>query len=149
MRIVPVILALLIMAVPVLAGQPEASDDTVHVSGKAVVFFGPSQAEYLSMSDQEKKEINRLVYDFYHYRGKVLSFLELNEINEINTARSKISIELDGKKTIIFDRKDFGKVVGLIMTDGHREPKVFLGAATDSQIIDMCYKYFDLGQSTN
>ena len=149
MRIVTVILALLIMAAPSLAGQTEAPDDTVHVSGKAVVFFGPSQAEYLSMSDQKKNEINKLLYDFYHYRGEVLSFLELNEINEINTARSKIFIELDGKKTIIYDRKDFGKVVGLIMTDGHREPKIFLGAATDSQIIDMCYKYFDLGKSTN
>jgi hypothetical protein len=145
MRILYVILALLIMAVPGFAGQTETPNDTVHVSGKAVVFFGPSQAEYLSMSDQEKREINQLLYDFYHYRGKVLSFLELYEINEINTARSKILIELDGKKTIVYDRKDFGQVVGLIMTDGYHKPKIFLGAATDSQIIDMCYEYFKLG----
>ena len=144
MRIFYVILALFIMAVPGLAGQTETPDDTVHVSGKAVVFFGPSQAEYLSMSDQEKNEINRLLYDFYHYREQVLSFLELNEINEINTARSKILIELDGNKRLIYNRKDFGKVVGLIMTDGFHTPKIFLGAATDSQIIDMCYQYFKL-----
>ena len=142
MRIFYVILALFIMAVPGLAGQTETPDDTVHVSGKAVVFFGPSQAEY--MSDQEKNEINRLLYDFYHYREQVLSFLELNEINEINTARSKILIELDGNKRLIYNRKDFGKVVGLIMTDGFHTPKIFLGAATDSQIIDMCYQYFKL-----
>ncbi|MEJ2365935.1 MAG: hypothetical protein P8075_05220 [Deltaproteobacteria bacterium] len=144
MRIIYVILALLIMPVPGLAGQTEIPDDTVRVSGKAVVFFGPSQAEYLSMSDQEKNEINRLLYDFYHYREQVLSFLELNEINEVNTARSKISIELEGNKRIIYNRKDFGKVVGLIMTDGYHMPKIFLGAATDSQIIDMCYQYFKL-----
>ena len=145
MRIFYAILALFIMAVPGFAGQTDTPDDTVHVSGKAVVFFGPSQAEYLSMSDQEKNEINRLLYDFYHYREQVLSFLELNEINEINTARSKILVEFDGKKTIIYDRKDFGQIVGLIMTDGYHEPKIFLGAATDSQIIDMCYEYFKLG----
>lgn len=145
MRIFYVILALLIIAVPGFAGQTETPDDTVHVSGKAVVFFGPSQSEYLSMSDQEKKEIDQLLYDFYHHREKVRAFLELNEINEINTARSKISIELDSKKKIIYERKDFSQVVGLIMTDGYHKPKIFLGAATDSQIIDMCYEYFELG----
>jgi hypothetical protein len=145
MRIFYAILALFIMAVPGFAGQTDTPDDTVHVSGKAVVFFGPSQAEYLSMSDQEKNKVKQLLYDFYHYRGKVLSFLELYGINEINTARSKILVEFDGKKTIIYDRKDFGQIVGLIMTDGYHEPKIFLGAATDSQIIDMCYEYFKLG----
>lgn len=145
MRIFYVVLALLIVAVPGFAGQTQTPDDTVHVSGKAVVFFGPSQAEYMSMSDQEKNEINQLLYDFYHHRGNVLSFLESYEINEINTARSKILIELDGKKTIIYDRKDFGQVVGLIMTDGYHNPKIVLGVATDSQIIDMCYEYFNLG----
>jgi hypothetical protein len=145
MRIFYPILALLIMAVPSFAGQTETPDDTVHVSGRAVVFFAPSQAEYLSMSEQEAKKINELLYDFHHHRLKVLPFLELNEINEINTARSKILIELDGKKKIIYNRKDFGQIVGLILTDGYHKPKIYLGVATDSQIIDMCYEYFELG----
>ena len=149
MRIVTVILVLLIMGVPAFAGQTETHEDAFRVSGKAVVFFGPSSAEYLSMSDKEKDKIDQLLYDFYHHRGRVLPFLELNAIEGSSTDRAKILIELDDNKSIIYDRKDLGQVVGLIMTDGHQEPKVFLGAPTDSQIIDMCYKYFDLGQSAN
>jgi len=145
MRILYAILALLIITVPVFAGQTENLEDTLHVSGKAVVFFGPSQAEYLSMSDKEKDEVDQQLYDFYHHRRKVLPFLELYAITEFSTVRSKILIELDNNKRIIYDRKEFGQVVGLIMTDGHHEPKIFLGAATDSQIIAMCYEYFNLG----
>ena len=145
MKIVYVILALLMVTVPVFAGQSENMEDILHVSGKAVIFFGPSQDEYVSMSDAEKDKIDHLLYEFYHYRGKVLPFLELNAINELSTAHSKILIELDGNKRLIYHRKNFSQVVGLIMTDGHQEPKIFLGAATDSQIIDMCYEYFNLG----
>ena len=149
MRIISAILALVIIAVPAFAGQTETHEDALRVKGKAVVFFGPSQTEYLSMSDKDKNEIDELLYDFHHNRQKVLPFLELNAIEGPSTARSKILIELDDNKSVIYHRKDLGQIVGLIMTDGHQQPKLFLGAPTDSQIIDMCYEYFDLGQTAN
>ena len=149
MRIISAILALVIVAAPAFAGQAETHEDALRVSGKAVVLFGPSQAEYLSMADEEKHKILQLLYDFYHHRGKVLPFLEVYAIEGISTARSKILIELDDNKSVIYHRKNLGQIVGLIMTDGHQQPKLFLGAPTDSQIIDMCYEYFDLGQTAN
>ena len=149
MRIISAILALVIVAAPASAGQTDTHEDALRVSGKAVVFFGPSQAEYLTMSDKDKNEIDELLYDFHHNRQKVLPFLELNAIEGPSTARSKILIELDDNKSAIYHRKDLGQIVGLIMTDGHQQPKLFLGAPTDSQIIDMCYEYFDLGQTAN
>jgi hypothetical protein len=149
MRVISAILISLIIAAPAFAGQTEPQEDALRVSGKAVVFFGPSQAEYLSMSDKEKRKIDQLLYDFYHHRGRVLPFLELYAIEGPSSAHSQIRIELDDNKSITYHRKDLGQVVGLIMTDGHQEPKLVLGAPTDSQIIDMCYKYFGLGQTTN
>jgi hypothetical protein len=149
MRIITVLLTFLIMTVPAFAGQTDTHEDALRVSGKAVVFFGPSQAEYLSMSDKEKHKVDQLLYDFYHHRGRVLPFLELYAIEGPSSAHSQIRIELDDNKTITYHRKDLGQVVGLIMTDGHQEPKLFLGAPTDSQIIDMCYEYFGLGQTAN
>ena len=145
MRIVYAILALLIIAVPVFAGQTGVPEDTLNVSGKAIVFFVPAWAEYVSMSDKEKDKIDQMLYDFYHYRGKVLPFLELHNIQEFSTAHPKIQIQFDDNRRITYFRSGFDRVVGLIMTDGQHEPKIFLGAATDSNIIDMCYEYFDLG----
>lgn len=149
MRIVSAILALLIVAAPAFAGQTETHEDALRVSGKAGVFFGPSQTEYLSMSDKNKDEMDELLHDFHHNRQKVLPFIELYAIKGLSIARSEILIELDDNKSVIYHRKDFGQVVGLIITDGHQEPKIFLGAPTDSEIIAKCYEYFDLGQPAN
>jgi hypothetical protein len=132
------------MAAPVSAGQGEVNKDTLHVSGKAVVFFGPSQAEYVAMTDQEKDKIDEALYDFYHYRNKVLSYLESNNIQEFSTVRHKIEIQIAGIESIIYVREAFEHVVGLIMTDGEQEPKVFLGAATDLDLISMFEEYFYL-----
>jgi len=139
------VLMLLLMAVSSFAGQSEAVEDTLYVGGKAVVFFGPSPVEYVSMSDKEKDEIDHMLYDFYHYREKVIPFLELYNIQEFSTSHPKIQVQLEDNEKIIYYRKGFERVVGLIMTDGKHEPKIFLGAATDSDLISMFYEYFDLG----
>ena len=144
MRSIYSVLIFLIITVPVFAGQTDTPEDILKVSGKAVVFFGPAWAEYVAMSDEEKDKIDQMLYDFYHYRGKVLPFLEFHNIQEFSTARPKIQVQLANDKKVVYFRSGFDKVVGLIMTDGHQEPKIFLGATTDSNIIDLCYEYFDL-----
>ena len=144
MRRVCSVLIFLIMTVPVLAAQTEPPEDVLNVSGKAIVFFAPAWAEYVAMSEAEKDKIDQMLYDFHHYRGNVAHFLELYNIQAYSTAQPKIQIQLDDSKKIVYFRSGFQQVVGMIMTDGHHEPKISLGAATDSEIIDMCYEFFDL-----
>jgi len=143
MRILFTIFISILMAAPVWAGQA-AVEDTLVVGGKAVVFFGPAETEYLSMTDQEKDAIDEELYDFLHYRNKVLSFLEANDIQEFLTALPKIQIKLSGSENITYIRSDFDRRFGLIMTDGMNEPEVFLGAATNSELIRMFENYFSL-----
>ncbi len=135
---------LLVVAIPACWGQSAVVEDTLYVSGKAVVFFGPSQSEYLSMTDQEKDAIDEELYDFYHYRGKVLPFLTSHAIQDLPTARLKIQIQLAGNESIIYSRKDFDHVMGLILTDGRQEPEILLGAATKAELISLFKEYFDL-----
>ena len=132
------------MAAPLFAQSGGVDKETLFVSGKAVVFFGPSQSEYLSMTHQEKDAIDEGLYDFYHYRGKVLTFLKLNNIQEFLTAKLKIQVQLNGTENIIYYRKAFDHFVGLIMTDGVQKPEVFLGPATDADLIMMFEDYFGL-----
>ena len=93
-------MVLLFVAIPVCWGQSSVDGDTLYVKGKAVVFFGPSQSEYLTMTDQEKDAIDEELYDFYYYRKKVLSFFESIGIQEITTARRQIEIQLDNGESI-------------------------------------------------
>ena len=134
---------LVMLAAPVWA-QQGAVEDSLVVGGKAVVFFGPSNDEYLAMTHEEKDAIDEQLYDFLHYRKKVLPFLKENAIQEFLTALPKIEIRIAGAQSLIFTRRDFNHVVGLIMTDGKNEPELFLGAATQSELIGMFEKYFGL-----
>ena len=135
---------LLIMTIPVLSEQSATSEDTLYVSGTAVIFFGPSQSEYLAMTHEQKDAIDEELYDFYHNRGEVRPFLTANTIQEFSTVRLKIQIQLDGYQNITYFRKDFDSVVGLILTDGRQEPRIMLGAVNVSDMIALFEEYFGL-----
>jgi len=144
MRILWSVLILLTMSTAVAAQQAGVADDTLYVSGRAVVFFGPSQAEYLAMTHGDKDAIDHDLYYFYHFRNKVLPFLKSNKIEEFSTVRPDIQVQFAGNERIHYVRSDFERAVGLIMTDGLHEPTVFLGFATESELISMFEAYFDL-----
>lgn len=143
MKILDTIFILVLMAAPVGA-QQGAVEDTLVVAGEAVVFFGPSNTEYMAMTHEEKDAIDEGLYDFMHYRTKALPYLKANEIQEFLTALPKIEIQLAGAHSIIFTRHDFDHLFGLIMTDGKKQPEVFLGAANRSELIQMFKAYFGL-----
>jgi len=138
------ILILLTTVMPVISVQGAGAEDTVYVSGKAVVFFGLSQAEYLAMDDEQKHAIDAELYDFYHNRGEVSPFLASNDIQEISTDRPEIQVQLEGSQSITYYRNDFDRVVGLILTDGRQEPLILLGATAVSELIAQFEDFFDL-----
>ena len=144
MRILYSVLILLCFASPVFSEQGAVIEDTFYVSGKAVVFFGPSKSEYLAMTHEQKDAIDEELYDFYHNRGEVRPFLASNAIQEFSTARLKIQIQLADNESITYFRKDFDRVVGVILTDGRQEPRILLGAAAKSDLIALFEEYFDL-----
>lgn len=144
MRILISTLILLVLAIPGFSEPGTIDEDTLYVSGKAVVFFGPSQSEYLSMTDEEKDAIDEELYDFYHYRGKVLPFLTDHDIQEFSTARRKIQIQFDDNESISYFRKDFGSVIGTILSDGRQAPKILTGAATKAELLSLFQAFFDL-----
>ena len=138
------ILILLTTVMPVISVQGAAAEDTVYVSGKAVVFFGLSQAEYLAMDDEQKHAIDAELYDFYHNREEVSPFLASNDIQEISTGRPEIQVRLEGNQSITYYRNDFDRAVGLILTDGRQEPVILLGATAVSELIAQFEDFFDL-----
>jgi len=139
-----IVLILLFMAAPVLAKPGGSIANTVYISGKAVVFFGPSWDEYVALPEKDKDAIDEELYDFTHYRLQVLSYLEANGIQGISTTSENIQIQIDPNEVVHYVRSDFDHAFGLIMTDGQKEPKVFMGAATTSQLKSMFEKFFGL-----
>lgn len=138
------ILILLILSAPVLAGEDGSVANSIYVSGRAVVFFGPSWDEYVALSDKDKAAIDAELYDFAHSRLQVLTYLEDNGIQGISTASQNIQVQIAPNEVIYYIRSDFDYAFGLIMTDGQNEPRVFLGAASESELKSMFAEFFSL-----
>ncbi len=128
----------------VFSVQGANAEDMLYVSGKAIVFFGPWQSEYLAMTDEQKDAIGEELYEFYHNRGEVSAFLASNGIQVISTSRIKIQVRLEGNQSITYFREDFDRVVGLILTDGRQEPLILLGATAVSDLIAEFEDFFGL-----
>jgi len=139
-----VIFIALLMTASVSAGQSENPENNLYISGRAVVFFGPTWDEYVAMTDQDKDAIDEELYDFAHNRGAVRPYLEANGIRETFTSSENIRIQNDSGKVVTYLRSELNHAFGLIMTDGQNKPKVFLGAATPSELKSMFGAYFDL-----
>jgi len=144
MKNLAAVLILLFMAGPVLAEQGDIVENNFFISGRAVVFFGPSWDEYIALTDQDKDAIDTELYDFAHNRLQVRSYLEANGIRDIFTSSENIRIQIDTGEVITYFRSDLNHAFGLIMTDGLNEPKVYLGAATTSELKSMFEAYFGL-----
>jgi hypothetical protein len=144
MRILYGVLILLMSAMPVFSVQGANAEDTLYVRGKAVVFYGPSKAEYLAMTDEQKDAIDEELYEFYHNRGEVSSFLASNGIQEISTGLVKIQVRLEGSQDITYLRRDFVRPVGLILTDSRQEPIILPGAIAVSDMIAEFEDFFSL-----
>lgn len=129
---------------PVFAEEEANAEDTLYVSGRAVIFFGPWQSEYLSMADEQKDAIGEELYEFYHNRGEVSSFLASNGIQVISTSRIKIQVRLEGNQSITYFLKDFDHPMGLILTDGWQEPIILPGAIAVSDMIAEFEDFFSL-----
>ncbi len=136
-------LTILILLVVGSTSFARAEDKAVEVKGKAVVFFGPTEQEYISLSKNEKNEWSEVLSDFYHYRDKTIPYLESHKIKPIITAMSKITIQV-GSNTRTYARKNFKHIVGYILTDGTNEPKVVEGVGTDIDLINDFSQYFKI-----
>lgn len=144
MKNLAAVLILLLMAGTILAEQGDNIENNFSINGKAVVFFGPSWAEYVALSDQDKDAINEELYDFVHNRSEVRPYLEANGIKETFTSSENIQIQTDSGEVITYLRSELNHLFGLIMTDGQSQPKVFLGAASPAELKSMFEAYFGL-----
>jgi len=122
----------------------DTKTDALDVKGKAVVFFGPTQQEYNSLSAVKKKQANEALDDFNHYCKNVIPFLESNNIQPISTSTMRIKIQFAPTKNIIYTRKEFQQYIGYILTDGNKEPKVIFGVLTDIELIEAFKEYFNI-----
>ena len=80
----------------------------------------------------------------YHYRDASIPYLESHNIKSIITSDMKIKIHFAGENSRTYAREKFKHVVGYLLTDGIKEPKVVLGVGTDMDLANDFKEYFKL-----
>jgi hypothetical protein len=114
------------------------------VTGAKVVFFSPVQNERDSIVRTEGMESARLFDDFDYYSGKVSAYLKRRGVGVIMTSAPVIVVQFGEKSTRTIERNKLTDFLGVVLTDGVQEPKLFLGVASDEELIPECSQYFRL-----
>ncbi len=126
--------------------QAQELADTIRIPAKGIVFFGPTEAERDSLNQREDSGIEEVMADFLFYVGKIRPFLDSNGISLYETTARKIVII--GAKPFSYGRASPGAVVGLILEQNGKPPKVLEGVSTDVDLQQICTEYFNLRSNT-
>lgn len=138
------IFLLLTVVTPIEILAKENKSDIAKVSGKAVVFFGPSQNEYELAPPDEKHVLDELLSDFFIYSNKLRAYLKEHEIDSGMTSSRTIEIKLNNGRKVLFKRKKLDSEVGYIMTDGIQKPKVIPAPGTDDDELPAIKEFFKI-----
>lgn len=117
--------------------------DTVRVEGRVAVFYALSQAELDSLSTEDQVAYNELLSDFYEYSGRLGRNLDRHGIKHILTGSRYVEFKA-GRKTYCYDKTKLEEEVGVILSDGRRQPKVIPGLFIDEEIMPTVTEYYSL-----
>ncbi len=122
---------------------PGKSKDTERVEGRVAVFYALSQAELDSLSPEDQEAYNELLSDFYEYTGRLGRNLDKHGIKHILTGSRYIEVKA-GRETYCYEKTKLEEEVGVILSDGRKQPKVIPGLFTDSEVMPTVAKYYSL-----
>jgi len=122
-----------------VANIPEAgslSGDTINLSGKYVLFFGPSSGPAQEQAEsREFRVISETLID------------SVNSIGNIKTLYSEVGhfriYSADGSSMII-SKSALRTTVGVLMTDGHQPPSIKKGPVPAAEYLGKIKEYFFL-----
>jgi hypothetical protein len=98
-----------------------APSDSVLIEGKSVVFFMLSQKE---ISEAENSISNDEFTEFQYQGAQVIEQLEETEIHSFFTSARYLEVAMAGDQVNInFDRISERKKLGVILSDGIKQPK--------------------------
>jgi hypothetical protein len=137
------LIAVLPFAAPQIAKSP-ANPPALVVTGPRVVFFGPEQTERDSIIHVEGIDAGQVFDDFDYYSGKVGSYLKRRGVGVIITTSPVIVVQFGDKLVRAIERKKLQDFVGIILTDGVQEPRLYLGVSSDEELVSECAQFFKL-----
>jgi hypothetical protein len=112
------------------------------ITGKSIVFCGLSKAECDSLFKDEELGVKNVMLEFLKSWNRVTDFFRQTDVKvEPDTCRI-IPVAMANAKYLMYDRTKFKHLVGVIMTDGKQEPRVFSGVGEAEDIIAEAKRFY-------
>jgi len=145
MKTIAFVLSVLFLADIASALENPSDADSLTVSGRTVVIFGPSRPEYEALVKAAGgKEVDSLLDEFYYQVSVTIPHLEQNGLATKYSASNHFKVLFDNKKAVEFERKEFDYIIGFILSDGKREPVVVSGVIPPDSWLKEIVEYFNL-----
>jgi uncharacterized protein YdhG (YjbR/CyaY superfamily) len=112
--------------------------DTLKVQGRVVVFFTISQQEYDLLPKDTDSGVDEVLDDFNYYAGLAADSMKQAGYETMITGSRYIQIKFNNSTFKTFDRLESKEnIVGCILSDGIKEPKIEYGVLTDLDLISI------------
>jgi hypothetical protein len=133
---------ILMLQAQITPGQP--GEAPLQVSGPRIVFFSPTRAERDSIVQAEGLEIDDYLDDFQLSSGKAAVYAGAYKI-PVDFTTSQIILVKIGKNTVRrVDRKTVPGLMGMLLTDGNQEPKIYPGVIAWQELIPEINDFFQI-----
>jgi len=117
----------------------------ITINEKTVVLFSITQEEYDEKIESDEGEgIDEILSDFNYYADNIEKAIKSHSINFLFSTSYRFKFILSDGKIETFDRRDKEHMVGFILFDTKRKPKILSGVYTDVDIMIEVEKYFKI-----
>ncbi len=123
-------------------GRAQQEASSLVVQGPMVVFFEPTKAEGDSITQSEGLDNAAMLDDYELASGKTAVYLSRKKIPYQYTTSQTIYVKLSNGKVRRFDRKAIPDLVGMILSDGVKEPRLVSGSAAEQALIFQINDFF-------
>ncbi len=131
----------ILMLLP-FVGRAQQGASSLVVQGAVVVFFEPTKAEGDSITQSEGIDNAAMLDDYDLASGKTAVYLSRKKIPYQFTTSQTIFVKLSNGKVRRFDRKAIPDLVGMILSDGVKEPRLVSGSAAEQALIFQINDFF-------
>lgn len=135
-------LATVAVLLQTILGQGALQEITV--SGRAVVFVAPADAERDSLVRADGLEMARLLDDFDYYAGRASTFLRQRRIRVESTTSPSVVVRLGDGRQRRLERRLLDDVFCVVLTDSLQEPRLITGVLSDEELIAEFKDFFRL-----
>lgn len=134
----------LVTLLPFQRGTGPQDTQRAPINGPAIIFFEPPKAEGDSLVQLSGVELADVFDDFDLSAGKAAVYAKRLGVPVHFVTDPVIFVNLSNAKVRTFERRSIFEHIGMILTDGHQEPRLVPGVTDERRLLVEINEFFQI-----